>query len=98
MKEIVREEWMTSPNDWDPSKFDDIAGASDRSISQFSPIPFDTIDPFYTPQGDIRATKSDSKSDSTDEPIGSDSTKDPGVSDSTKDPVVDVVDTAKTPC
>ena len=42
MKEITREEWMTSKSDWDPSKFDDIAGASDLSISQFSPIPLDT--------------------------------------------------------
>ena len=49
MKDIKRMEWMTSKSDWDPSKFDDIAGASERSISQFPPIPLDTIDSFYTP-------------------------------------------------
>ena len=81
MNKIQREEWMTSKNDWDPSKFDDVAGASDLSISQFPPIPLDTIDPFYTTQGDIRATKSDLKSDSENEPVGSDSTKDPVVDD-----------------
>ena len=32
-------------------------------ISQFPPIPIDAIDSFYNDQGDIRATKSDSKVD-----------------------------------
>ena len=56
-------EWMTNKGDWDPSKFDDIEGASERRLSQFSPIPVDAIDPFYTIQGDIKVTKSDSKED-----------------------------------
>ena len=47
MKEITREEFMTSKNTWDPTKFDDIEGASDLMISQFSPIPLDAIDSFY---------------------------------------------------
>ena len=42
----------------------------------------DTIDPFFTTQGDIRATKSDSKSDSNNDPV---------VDDEEKDPVVDEV-------
>merc|ERR1712194_467828 len=58
-------EWMTNKGDWDPSKLDDIEGASDLAISQMSPIPVDAIDPFYTIQGDIKVTKSDSK----DEPV-----------------------------
>ena len=92
MKNITREEWMTLKSTWDPSKLDDIAGASDRSISQFSPIPMDAIDSFYNLQGEIRATKSDSMnesvvSDSPKDPVDSDSPKDPVVSDSTKDPV-----------
>ena len=53
-KEIKREEWMISKSNWDPSKFDDIAGAYDLSISQFLPIPLDTIDPIYTTQDDTR--------------------------------------------
>mmetsp|Transcript_60638 Transcript_60638/g.67826 ORF Transcript_60638/g.67826 Transcript_60638/m.67826 type:complete len:247 (+) Transcript_60638:871-1611(+) len=35
MKNITRLGWMTSKATWDPSKLDDIAGASDCSISQF---------------------------------------------------------------
>ena len=47
MKEITREELMTSKNTWDPTKLDDIEGASDLSIRQFPPIPVDAIDIFY---------------------------------------------------
>ena len=57
MKKITREEFMTSKNMWDPTKLDDIEGASDLSIHQFSPIPVNTVDSFYNDQGDIRATK-----------------------------------------
>ena len=59
IKEITGEEWMTSKNMWDPTKLDDIAGASDLSISQFSPIPVNAINSFYNSQDDICATKSD---------------------------------------
>ena len=99
--ESMRVEWMTSKSDWDQSKLDAIAGTSDLSISQFPPIPADAIDPFYTTQGDIKATKSDSK----DEPVNINLIFTPGCmaegdrsiqqrlaekdnSDSTKDPVV----------
>ena len=64
MKEITSEEFMTSKNTWDPTKLDVIGGASDLMISQFPPIPLDAIDSFYNDQGDICATKSDSKVDS----------------------------------
>ena len=95
MEEIKREEWMTLKGTWDLSKLDDIPGASDRSISQFSPIPMDAIDSFYNSQGEIRATKSDSTnesivSDSPRDPVVSDSTTEPTASDSMKDPVVGV--------
>ena len=43
----------------DPTKLDNIEGASDLSISQFPPIPTDAIDSFYNSQGNIRATNSD---------------------------------------
>ena len=90
-------EWMTSKSDWDPSKFDYVAGASKLSISQFPPIPLDTIDPFYTTQGDIRAIKSDVKNKLEIEPTDIDLIFSPGhmadVDRSLKDPVVN--DTAK---
>ena len=63
MNEITREEFMTSKNTWVPTKLDDVEGASDLMISQFPPIPIDAIDSFYNDQGDIRATRSDSKVD-----------------------------------
>ena len=90
---ITCEEWMTSKATWDPSKLDDIKGASNLSIRQFPPIPTDAIDSFYNSQGEIRATKSDLTKDtvvidSPKDPIVSDSVKDPVVSDSLKDHVV----------
>ena len=47
MKEITREEFMTSKNTWNPTKLDDVDVASDLMISQFPPIPLDAIDSFY---------------------------------------------------
>ena len=64
MAEIDREEFMTAKTEWDPSKLDDIEGASDLSIRQFLPTPIDATDSFYNSQGDIRANKSDLKDDS----------------------------------
>ena len=81
MEEITLEEFMTAKTDWDPSKLDDIEGASDLSICQFPPTPIDATDNCYNSQGDIRATKSDLK----DDPVVSDSPKDPVVSDSPKE-------------
>ena len=65
LNEITREEFMTSKNTWDPTKLDNVDRASDLMVSQFPPIPSDAIDSFYNDQGDIRATKSDSKVDPT---------------------------------
>ena len=47
MKDITRKEFMTSRNMWDPTKLDNIEGASGLSISQFPSIPADVIDSFY---------------------------------------------------
>ena len=93
MKNITCEEWMTLKSTWDPSKLDDIEGASNLSICQFPPILNDAIDSFYNSQGGIWATKSDLTKDtvvidSPKDPVVSDSVKDPVVSDSLKDPVV----------
>ena len=85
MSEITREEFVTSRNTWDPTKLDSPEGASDLMINQFSPIPSDMIDSFYNDQGDIRATKSDSKVD----PAVVDSEVGPVVGDSKVDSKVD---------
>ena len=37
MDEITREEFMTSINDWDPTKYDTPEGESQRLIKQFPP-------------------------------------------------------------
>ena len=63
MEKITREKLITSRNTWDPTKLDNVEGASDLSISHFLPIPADAIDSFYNSQHDIRATKSDSEAD-----------------------------------
>ena len=64
MRDINREEFMTSKNEWDPSQLDDIEGASDLRIQQFPPIPIDATDSFYDSNGNIRAHKSDLEHDS----------------------------------
>ena len=60
MDEIIRVEFMTSRNPWDPTKYDSPEGESERLIKQMSPLPFDIIDSFVNDQGDIRVTKGDS--------------------------------------
>ena len=79
MKEVTREKFITSKNTWDPTKLDDVDGASNLMISQFPPIPLDAFDGFYNDQGDIRVTKSDSKVDSKVDPAVVDSEIDPAV-------------------
>ena len=64
MTEIDREEFMTAKTEWDPSKLDDIEGASDLSIRQFPPTPVDATESFYNSRGNICPTKSDLKDDS----------------------------------
>ena len=89
LNEITREEFMTSRNTWDPTKLDDVDGASDLMISQFSPIPLDVTDSFYNDLGDICATKSESKVDSKVDPAVVDSEVGPAVGDSKVDSKVD---------
>ena len=84
MNEITREEFMTSRNTWDPTKYDSPEGESERLIKQFSPIPADVIDSYYNDQGDIRATKSDAI-------VGSKTEVDPVVVDSEIDSKLDPV-------
>ena len=53
MDEIAREEFMTSTNDWDPTKYDTPEGEPELAIKQFSAIPPDITDSYYNDQGDI---------------------------------------------
>ena len=64
MCDIRREEFVTSKSDWDSSKYDDIEGAADLQIQQFSPISIDATESFYDTEGNIHANKSDLKEDS----------------------------------
>ena len=59
MREIDREEWMTTKNTWDSSKLDNVEGTTERLLKQFLPTPMDATDSFYNSQCDIRTTKSD---------------------------------------
>ena len=64
MRYISREEFVTSKSEWDPSKLDDIEGAADLHIQQFSTTPIDAKDSFYNSQGNIFASKSNLEDDS----------------------------------
>ena len=59
MDEITREEFMTSINDWDPTKYDSPEGESERLIKQFSSFPADITNCYYNDQDNIRVTKGD---------------------------------------
>ena len=76
MNEVTLEEFVCAKDDWNPSKLNDIEGAVEQMISQFSPHPSAAIDSFYNSQGNICTNKSDSK----DDPVASDSPNDPVVS------------------
>ena len=58
MRDINREECMTSKNEWDPSKLDDTEGAAEWLIQTF-PTPIVATDSFYDLQGNVCAKKSD---------------------------------------
>ena len=96
MKEIVRVEFMTSRNAWDPTKYNSPEGDEERLIKQLSPLPVDITDRFYNDQGDIRVTKYLKDPDESDLMKQRDSKPDPVVVetvvddlalDSTPDPV-----------
>ena len=51
---------MTSKNNWDSRQInDDIEGATELQIQQFSTTPIDSTDSFYDVKGNISAHKSD---------------------------------------
>ena len=55
MREITREEIMTSPGEWNPSLLDDVPNASQTKLKQFPPTPIDQTDMFYNMEGDHRS-------------------------------------------
>ena len=79
MKEIVRVEFMTSRNAWDPTRYYSPEGDEERLIKQFFPLPADITDKFYNDQGDIRVTKSLKDPDRSDSMKQRDSKPDPVV-------------------
>ena len=59
IQNITQEEFMTLKNNQDSSQYDDIKGAADLGIQQFSTTPIDTTNSFYDVEGNIFAHKSD---------------------------------------
>ena len=59
MREITREEIMTSPGEWNPSLLDDEPDTSQKRLRQFPPTPIDQTDMFYNMEGDIVVQRSD---------------------------------------
>ena len=59
MREITREEIMTSPGEWNPSLLDDEPDASQKRLRQFPPTPIDQTDMFYNMEGDIVVQRSE---------------------------------------
>ena len=47
MREITREEIMTSPGEWNPSLLDDEPDATQKRLWQFPPTPIEQTDAFY---------------------------------------------------
>ena len=81
MVEIFIEEFMTSKNNWDPTKYDSLERYSERLIKKFSPIPADKNNSYYNDQGDTRVTKGDAVVDPKIKVDPSDSSNDPVVND-----------------
>ena len=81
MRDIRREEFMTSKNDWDPSQYDDIEGAADLQIQQFPTTPIDTTDSFNVVEDNIHTNKNDQEEEYLIRTHKSDCKEESGVSD-----------------
>ena len=53
MREITREEIMTSPGEWNPRLLDDVLIASQTRLKQFPSTPINQTEMFYNMEGDI---------------------------------------------
>ena len=71
MKNVTREEIMTSPAPWNPSLLDDSRDAVEQRIKQFPSTPLSSTDNFYNIEGDLLAWKSDSDSKSSGDSVSS---------------------------
>ena len=65
MREITREEIMTSPGEWNPSLLDDKPDATQKRLRQFPPIPIEQTEAFYNLEGQIIVQRSDMDIDDT---------------------------------
>ena len=63
MKEITREEMMTSPGEWNPSLLDDAPNVSEKRLRQYTSTPMGAIDVFYNMKGDIVVQKNNVDTD-----------------------------------
>ena len=63
IREITREEIMTSPGEWNPSLLDDVLNASETRLKQFPPTPMVQTEMFYKMEGHIVVQRSDINSD-----------------------------------
>ena len=59
MREITREEIMTSHWEWNPSLLDDAQNASQRRLRQFPSTPIEATNNFYNVGGDTIVQKID---------------------------------------
>ena len=59
MKEITREEIMTSPAVWNPSVLDDAPDTSQRRLRQFPSTQIEFTEGFYNMEGDVIVQKTD---------------------------------------
>ena len=57
MKEIKREEIITSPGEWNPSILDNTPDESELQRKQFPPTPIDATDDVYDMEGNIIVQK-----------------------------------------
>ena len=64
MREIAREEIMTSPGTWNPSLIDDSPDASQKRLCQIPSAPIEFTDSFYDIEGNIIVQKTDVDEDS----------------------------------
>ena len=58
MKDITREEIMTSPGIWNPSTLDDAPNSSQKRLRQFPSTPIEFTEGFYNLEGDIIVQRS----------------------------------------
>ena len=59
MKDITREEIITSPGIWNPSTLDDAPNSSQKRLRQFPSTPIEFTEGFYNLEGDIIVQRSD---------------------------------------